>query len=76
MMKHHSNEVDSYGGSFFRKQIKFLDSHNFIIRPLNLKHILFSEKVNILFQKSESQHLVKMLAFFCSTLKEKTIVTP
>lgn len=75
MMLRHLNEVFSYSGNLFREQMKFLDSHNFIIRSLTLKYLSFIEKVIVLFHPAESQHFEnKMLAFFfCPILKEKQL---
>ena len=77
MMRHQLNEVISVKGGFVRHQIKILNSHCFIMRPLNLKYVPFIEKVITLFHQAESQHLIfKMLAFFFSPdIKRKTTVT-
>jgi hypothetical protein len=77
MMRHQLNEVISRKGGFVRHQIKILDSHCFIMRPLNLKYAPFIEKVNTLFHPAESQHFgIKMLAFFfLPDIKRKTTVT-
>ena len=75
MMRRQLNEVTFYNGNLIRKQIKILDSHRFIILPLNLSYVQFTEKVILLFHRKESQHLIsKMLAFFFyPTLKEKQL---
>ena len=77
MMRHHLNEVISRRGGFVHHQIKILDSHCFIMRPLNLKYAPFSEKANTLFHPAESQHFEsKMLAFFfLRDIKRKTTLT-
>ena len=76
-MQRQFNEVISTNGGFIRHQINFLDSHSFIMKPLNLKYVLIIEKVILLFQTAESQHFFsKMLAFFFSpNIKRKTTVT-
>lgn len=74
MMQHQLNEVIFIKGGFGLHQIKFLYSHCFIIRLLNLKYAQFIEKVETLFHQAESQHFnSKMLAFFYRIKKEKQL---
>ena len=75
MMQRQLKEVISDNGNLIRHQIKYLDSHCFIMKPLIQKYVSFIEKVNTLFQTAESQHLIsEMLAFFFNqTLKEKQL---
>jgi len=75
MMQHQLNEVISYNGDFIRHQIKFPDSHCFIIKQINLKCVSFIEKVNIFFKRQKANILIPKcwLSFFYPKLKEKQL---